>query len=162
MRRRSRVSSEPAKARRRKAKVVKAARHSSSASGKETAVARFRRERDEALERETATSEILNIISSSPATLQLVLDAVVANAARLCRALNATVYLRDGDVAVIQAQFGPGGSPVGTRRPLDDEWVTGRAVLEARTVHVPDLSGTDEYPRGREISICAVSASSVF
>jgi GAF domain-containing protein len=123
------------------------------ASGQETAVARLTHERDEALERETATSEILNIISSSQASLQLVLDAVVANAARLCRALNATVYLHDGDVAVIQAQFGQGGSPVGTRRPLDGDWVTGRAVLEARTVHVPDLARTDEYPRGSEISL---------
>jgi class 3 adenylate cyclase/putative methionine-R-sulfoxide reductase with GAF domain len=123
------------------------------ASGQETAVARLTHERDEALERETATSEILNIISSSQASLQLVLDAVVANAARLCRALNATVYLHDGDVAVIQAQFGQGGSPIGTRRPLDGDWVTGRAVLEARTVHVPDLARTDEYPRGSEISL---------
>jgi GAF domain-containing protein len=154
MRRRSRAGGKLANARSRKAKTLKAGRHSSSSgAGQETEAARATRERDEALERETATSGILNIISSSQASLQLVLDAVVANAARLCRALNATVYLRDGDVAVIQAQFGQGGSPVGTRRPLDGDWVTGRAVLEARTVHVPDLARTDEYPRGSEISL---------
>jgi class 3 adenylate cyclase len=116
-------------------------------------VDRLTHERDEAFEQQTATSEILKIISSSPTSVQLVLDAVVANAARLCRALNATIYLRDGDAAVIQAQFGQGGSSVGTRRPLDAEWVTGQAVLEARTIHVPDLLSTNEYPKGRQISL---------
>jgi transcriptional regulator with GAF, ATPase, and Fis domain len=116
-------------------------------------VARLTHERDEAFEQQTATSEILKIISSSPTSVQLVLDAVVANAARLCRALNATIYLRDGDAAVIQAQFGQGGSSVGTRRPLDAEWVTGQAVLEARTIPVPDLLSTDEYPKGSQISL---------
>jgi class 3 adenylate cyclase/putative methionine-R-sulfoxide reductase with GAF domain len=157
MRRRFSTGSQPVKARHRKRSTPKRRNAPKAmrtrASGQETAVARLTHERDEALERETATSEILNIISSSQASLQLVLDAVVANAARLCRALNATVYLHDGDVAVIQAQFGQGGSPVGTRRPLDGDWVTGRAVLEARTVHVPDLARTDEYPRGSEISL---------
>src|SRR5262249_41249271 len=42
------------------------------------------------------------------------------------------------------------GAPVGSRQPLNLNWVTGRAVLEARTVHVPDLANSDEYPDGRE------------
>jgi GAF domain-containing protein len=157
MRRRSRAGSKVATARR-KAKTPKRGsaptlRRSSSAAGQESEFALACRERDEAFEQQTATSEILNIISRSPTSVQPVLDAVVANAARLCRALNATVYLRDGNDAVIQAQFGQGGSPVGTRRLLDADWVTGRAVLEARTIHIPDLLSTNEYPKGSQISL---------
>ena len=124
-----------------------------SISGQETKVTRLERDLNEAWEQQTATSEILKIISSLPTSVQAVLDTVVASAARLCQALNATIYLRDGDVAVIHAQFGYGGSPVGTRRPLDADWVTGRAVLETRTIHVPDLLNSDEYPKARGISL---------
>ena len=60
MRRRSRASSKLAKARRRKVKALKAARRSgASASGQETEVVRLRRELSEALEQQTATSEVL-------------------------------------------------------------------------------------------------------
>jgi class 3 adenylate cyclase len=160
MKRRSSAGGKPAKPRvpkrstPKRDKASRAARNrGASIAGQETVVARLTHERDEAFEQQTATSEILKIISSSPTSVQLVLDAVVANAARLCRALNATTYLRDGDAAVIQAQFGQGGSPVGTRLPLDAEWVTGRAVLEARTIHVPDVLNTNEYPKGSQIAL---------
>src|SRR5215469_18242109 len=60
MRRRSRASSKPTKARSRKGKTLKAVRHSSSsASGQETEVVRLRRELGEALEQQAATSEVL-------------------------------------------------------------------------------------------------------
>jgi GAF domain-containing protein len=108
----------------------------------------------ESLEQQTATSEVLRVISSSPADIQPVLDAVVASAAHLCGAMNARIRLREGDALVPRANFGPLiAAPAGEREPLNSHWVSGRAVLEGRTIHVPDLAASDEYPRGREMAI---------
>src|SRR6516165_4164326 len=86
MRRRSRASNKLPKARSRKAKTLKAARRSSSVAGQETEVARFRRERDQALEREIATAEVLKVISSSPGDVKSVFEAILENATRICEA----------------------------------------------------------------------------
>ena len=112
------------------------------------------RELAEALDQQTATSQVLSVISSSPTDVQAVLDAVVASAARLCEALDAVIVLRDGDVVVNRAHSGPlGAANLGQRLPLNRRWVTSRAVLEARTIHVPDLLDSDEYPEGKEMAL---------
>jgi transcriptional regulator with GAF, ATPase, and Fis domain len=106
MRRRSRASSKPAKARSSKAKTLKAARqHSSSPAGQETEVARLTRERDEALLRETANSEILHLISSSPGDLELVFRSILEHATRICNANFGNLFRFDGEIFYPAAQF---------------------------------------------------------
>ena len=157
MRGRSRAGS--AKSRRRKPAAPKggsgtklARPVSSSAAGAESEIARLANDLNDALERETAASEVLKIISSAQtASVQPVLDTVVLNAAQLCRALNATIYLREDDSVVIHAQHGPPGlSPVGTRRSINRDSVAGAAILDARPIQVADLLNSKEYPAGRE------------
>jgi hypothetical protein len=127
---------------------------SSSTTGTESEIARLAHDLNDALEREIAASEVLKIISSAQAdSVEPVLDTVVSNAARLCRALNTTIYLREDDSAVIHAQHGPpGSSPVGTRRPINRDWVTGAVLLDARTIQVSDLLNSNDYPAGRELA----------
>src|SRR6476469_4326287 len=60
-------------------------------------VAQLTRERDEALEREKATAEVLRVISSSPGELEPVFQAMLANAVRICEAKFGSLYLYDGD-----------------------------------------------------------------
>jgi GAF domain-containing protein len=113
MRRRSRAGGEPVKARRRKAAGIKrrnapkAVRNRGvSIAGQETVVARLTRERDEALLRETANSEILRLISKSPGDLELVFRTILENATHICNAKFGTLLRFDGSAFHLAAQVG--------------------------------------------------------
>jgi signal transduction histidine kinase len=97
----------------------------------------------EALEQQTATSEILRVIASSPTDSQPVLDAVIESAARLCGAADGLIARIDGDV-VIPAVAKYGSMPVPEARPLSRDTPVGRAIIERKTVHVHDLKAEVE------------------
>ena len=93
----------------------------------------------EALEQQTATSEILRVISSSPTDLQPVLDAVSERAAKLCAANDSQVFLVEGDALYQAAAFGPMPPvPRAQRYPITRGLITGRAMIDGRTIHVED------------------------
>jgi GAF domain-containing protein len=105
----------------------------------------------ESLQQQTATSEVLRVISSSVGELEPVFIAMLESAARICDAAHATMYLREGDIATVAAQCGPlQSTQIGEQMLLDRGLVSGRAMLEARTIHVSDLATSDEFPLGRD------------
>ena len=103
----------------------------------------------ENLEQQTATSNVLKVIASSPADVRPVLDAVAENAARLCEADDVQIYQVDGNKLRQVTHFGPlPALKDGESLPLVPGLITGRAVLEHRTIHTEDNQTLpiDEYP----------------
>src|SRR4030095_13192316 len=100
----------------------------------------------EALEQQTATSEILGVIASSPTDIQPVLNAVAANAARLCDATNAQIYRFDSNVLKLAANYGD--FPAIAERPVVRGTPSGRAFIDKQSVHVHDLAAEleTEFP----------------
>ena len=110
------------------------------------------------LEQQTAISEILRVISSSPSDVQPVLDAVVERAARICEAQFADIVLADGDRLHFAASLGEIGRPASTDRshPLNRLTVMGRSIVDRQPVHISDLqdvSAESEFPRGRAMAL---------
>jgi signal transduction histidine kinase len=104
----------------------------------------------EALEQQTATAEILRVISSSPTDLQPVLVTVAENAARVCGAIDALIWLVEGEFLHWVASHGA-IPPTTEERLISRGWVTGRAVVDRQTIHVHDLAAESdtEYPVGK-------------
>src|SRR5262249_31008111 len=104
---------------------------------------RLFQELKESLEQQTATSEILGVIASSPTDIQPVLDVVAENAARLCDTTDAQIIGGEGDVLQRVAIYGP--IPIrSTPLKLTRGTTAGRAVVDRQTIHIHDIDAVPE------------------
>jgi two-component system NtrC family sensor kinase len=110
-------------------------------------------ETKEALEQQTATSDILRVISTSPTDLQPVLEAVAKSAARFCGADDAIILKLDGEHLRAAAHQGPIPVDFNVPIPCVPGTVGGRTVLERRAIHVTDLQAeAQEFPEGSALA----------
>src|SRR5262249_34658870 len=111
------------------------------------------RDLTEALEQQTATSEILGVIASSPTDIQPVLDAIAKSAGRLCNAKDAVIRLVEANVLRLVSHQGPIPFLGPSEIPINRGSVTGRAVLESQPIHIEDLLSVaaTEFPEIPEI-----------
>ena len=111
------------------------------------------RELNEALEHQTATSEVLDLISRTPTDIQPVFDAIIESAVRLCDAVFGVVWRYDGELLDYAAShnFTPDVLDqifkTYPQRP-DRSIAAGRAILDGRIAHVPDMLADPEYAHG--------------
>jgi GAF domain-containing protein len=110
------------------------------------------RDLSDALMYQTGSGNILKVIASSPTDVGPVLQAIAESACELCEAVDASVFLRDGNHLAFSGHHGPLLIP-DDRMPINRGWVAGRAFLDQKPVHVEDLRSDDgEFPEGRQLA----------
>jgi PAS domain S-box-containing protein len=112
-------------------------------------LAALRRQLDDALQQQAATSELLRVISSSSFDLPVILNALIQSAMHLCKADAANIWRRDGEVLRLAASCGHSEefktfaqlNPI----KLERGTVSGRVVLDRRTIHIPDVLADRDF-----------------
>jgi GAF domain-containing protein len=144
-----RVKEAPGPAAARKAPGKRKGAPAVRALGLKEEIANLRRELKEALERQKATGDILNVISRSSFDLQPVLDTIVQAASRLCDAEFALIYKREGDEYRVVATNNTATDFVkyASSHPIRPGRGTliGRTALTRAAVHLPDCLADPEY-----------------
>ena len=177
MRRLGTISRKPAKTQRRKPKRPKrsnaptaARRRSPSAADLQKQLDERTRERDEALEQQAATSEVLGVISSSPGDLEPVFQAMLENAVRICEARFGLLYrIKNGAARIISKlgippafeaylRRGPHRPPLNRLNPLTP---IGRVVQTHQTVHIADYREDQTYLDRDPITVAGIELGGI-
>ena len=122
-------------------------------------------ERDEALERETATAEVLQVINSSPGDLKPVFDAMLEKALRLCEAAFGALHTCDGELVhtVALRNVPLPFAEFLTKAPLRPDprrSLLGKCIYERRTIHIADRAAED-YAEGLPLAVAAVELGGI-
>ena len=173
MRRRSKAGRKPAKTRRRKAAKLKprnalkaASRRSPSPASQDTEVARLARELNEALEQQTATSEVLRVVSSFAGDLEPVFATMLENAVHICDAKFGNIYRWDGEALHHVATHNTPSAFADYRRRSphyrpDPKTGIGRMLETKSVVHVADLAAAQTYAERNPDTVAAVELGGI-
>src|SRR5205085_8615645 len=128
--------------------------------------ARLITETREALEQQTATAEVLQVINSSPGDLAPVFDAMLEKAVRLCEASFGALHTVHGEAVhtVALRNVPTAFAEFLTRAPLrldPEQSLLGKCILERRTIHVPDRAAEESYCHRAPLAVAAVELGDI-